>query len=256
MQSATPFSGQMMLSHGGDTVGEPIPLILPQLLNLIDAGRLPALLNDPRHIMQEKHDGRRLILWKHGERVFGINKLGLPTKFPSPIGREFCAMKMGFVIDGELVGDQYHAFDLLEIGDRDLRACSYQTRYFHLSNLLATFTHPHINMVASASTPAQKRAFFKRIKAANGEGVVFKRSDAVYSPGRPCFDGPQLKYKFCETASFIVSGINAKRSVSLMLLDGRVGVPVGNVAIPPNRDVPPIGAIVECRYLYFGSCIV
>jgi bifunctional non-homologous end joining protein LigD len=59
-----------------------------------------------------------------------------------------------------------------------------------------------------------------------------------------------LKYKFCETASFIVGGINAKRSVSLMLLDGGIGVPLGNVTIPPNDGIPPIGAIVECRYLY------
>lgn len=110
----------------------------------------------------------------------------------------------------------------------------------------------------SASTPAQKRTLFERIKAANREGVVFKRSDAQYSPGRPCFDGPQLKYKFCETASFIVGGINAKRSVSLMLLDGGIGVPIGNVTIPPNHGIPPIGAIAECRYLYAhrGGCVI
>jgi bifunctional non-homologous end joining protein LigD len=258
MQNAIPSSGQMMLFHGGDTVGEPVPRIFPQLLNPIDGGRLCALLNDRQHIMQEKHDGRRLLLWKHGDRICGINKLGVPTKFPAPVGREFSTVKMGFVIDGEIVGDQYHAFDLLELDEKNLRDCSYQTRCFHLGNLLASFAHPHIHLVISASTPAQKKTLFERIKAANREGVVFKWSDAPYSPGRPCFDGPQLKYKFCETASFIVGGINAKRSVSLMLLDGGIGVPLGNVTIPPNHGIPPIGAIAECRYLYAhrGGCVI
>ena len=248
----------MMLFHSGGSACEPVPLILPQLLNPIDDWRLRVLLNDRQHVMQEKHDGRRLLLWKHGDRVCGINKLGLPTKFPAPVGREFCATKIGFVIDGEIVGDQYHAFDLLELDGENLRGCSYKTRNFHLANFLTSFAHPHIHWVVFASTPAQKKALFKRIKAANSEGVVFKRSDAAYSAGRPCFDGPQLKYKFCETASFIVGGINAKRSVSLMLLDGGIGVAVGNVTIPPNHGIPPIGAIAECRYLYAhrGGCVI
>jgi bifunctional non-homologous end joining protein LigD len=254
MQNAIPSSGQMMLSY----VGEPVSSIYPRLLNPIDAGRLRALLNDRRHVMQEKHDGRRLILWKHGGRICAINKLGLPTKFPAPVGREFSAVKMEFVIDWEIVSDQYHAFDLLELDGENLRTCSYQTRYFHLGNLLSSFARSHIHLMESASTPAQKKALFDRIKAANREGVVFKRNDAPYSPGRLRFDGPQLKYKFCETASFIVAGINAKRSVSLMLLDGGIRVPVGSVAIPSNHGIPPIGAVVQCCYLqtYRGGCIV
>lgn len=128
MQNAISPSVQMMLFHSGGTACEPVPHILPQLLNPIDSGRLLALLNDRQHIMQEKHDGRRLLLWKHGDRICGINKLGVPTKFPAPVGREFSTVKMGFVIDGEIVGDQYNAFDLLELDERNFRDCSYQTR--------------------------------------------------------------------------------------------------------------------------------
>ena len=43
--------------------------------------------------------------------------------------------------------------------------------------------------------------------------LVFKRLDAPYTPGRPNFGGSQFKYKLCATASFIVSGVNTKRSV-------------------------------------------
>ena len=34
------------------------------------------------------------------------------------------------------------------------------------------------------------------------------------------------------------------------VLDGETVVPVGNVTIPPNKEVPPLNALVEVRYLY------
>ena len=60
----------------------------------------------------------------------------------------------------------------------------------------------------------------------------------------------QLKYKFCETASFVVGKTNAKRSVSLLLFNGEKIKAAGNVTIPPNHEVPTTGQVVECRYLY------
>lgn len=231
--------------------------ILPQLLNTIHEGQLGVLLRDRQHIMQEKHDGRRLMLRKQDGTLAGINKLGLLSGFPAIIGDECHTVEMDFLIDGEIVGDQYHAFDLLELGESNLRGCAYQTRCLYLVNLLASFRHPHITLVESASEPRQKRELFERLKAENSEGVVFKRSDAVHVAGRPHSGGSQLKFKFHETASFIVEKANRKRSVSLVLLDGEKLVPVGNVTIPANHDLPQVGACVEVRYLYayFGGCI-
>jgi bifunctional non-homologous end joining protein LigD len=80
--------------------------------------------------------------------------------------------------------------------------------------------------------------------------VVFKELDAPYTAGRPASGGPQLKFKFCATASFIVGAINQKRSASLMLFDADRVVPAGNVTIPPNHDHPVPGSVVEVRYLY------
>ena len=82
--------------------------------------------------------------------------------------------------------------------------------------------------------------------------MVFKEVDAPYSPGRPNSGGPQLKFKFVESASFVVTGHNAKRSVSLGLYqgDGDILVPAGNVTIPPNHDVPQVGDVVDAQYLY------
>ncbi len=59
-----------------------------------------------------------------------------------------------------------------------------------------------------------------------------------------------MKYKFVESASFIVTARNAKRSVTLGLYDGNELVCAGNVAIPPNHAVPAVGEVVETRYLH------
>jgi len=223
---------------------------LPQLLNAIDEDQLEALLNDRQHVMQEKHDGRRLILQKAGDTVKGINKLGVGTGFPAIVAEEFQVVEADFTVDGEIVGEEYHAFDLLDLDGDDLRGRTYQERYHHLMNLLASFNHLHISLVDSAYLPRQKRDLFDRLKAGNREGVVFKRSDAVYTPSRPNSGGPQLKFKFVETASFIVSKVNGKLSVSLMLFDGDRVFPVGNVTIPPHHEIPAVGVVVETRYLY------
>ena len=224
--------------------------IHPQLLNAIDEDVLELLLNDRRHVMQEKHDGRRLLIQKQGDAVTGINKLGLMTGFPTGIAIEFRSAEVDFLIDGEIVGEDYHVFDLLDLNGDDLRERTYQERYFHLINLLSLFNSSHIRLVESASLPAKKRALLTRLKVENREGCVFKDCLATYTAGRPNSGGPQLKFKFNATASCIVIQINAKRSVGLMLFNGEKVVPVGNVTIPPNYEIPRLGAVVEVRYLY------
>jgi bifunctional non-homologous end joining protein LigD len=74
--------------------------------------------------------------------------------------------------------------------------------------------------------------------------------DAPYSPGRPASGGTQLKHKFCATLSVVVATANPQRSVGIHLLDGDEWVTAGNVTIPPNHDVPQVGAVVEVKYLY------
>lgn len=60
-----------------------------------------------------------------------------------------------------------------------------------------------------------------------------------------------LKFKFYSTLSVICSSVNVgRRSIALELLDGKKRVPVGNVTVYPNQEIPAVGDIVEVRYLY------
>jgi bifunctional non-homologous end joining protein LigD len=221
-----------------------------QLLSPITAEQAEFYLNAPEYVMQEKFDGRRLLIQKKGADIIGINRQGLQVALPQPFTDEVGSFAIDITLDGEAVGDTFHAFDLLALGASDWTKKTYLDRLHRLMNVLAGFQHPHIRQVESAYLPAEKRELFGILKAQNKEGVVFKHADALYIAGRPASGGPQLKYKFYESASLIVEKVNAKRSVSLVLQKDGAMVPAGNVTIPPNHDIPAPGQIVECRYLY------
>ncbi len=240
-ESGTPYqdSGQEAQASG----------ILPQLLNAIEAPEAARLIQDSRWLMQEKFDGRRLLIRRSATGVEGINRNGLVVALPQIIAQAVEALYGWFILDGESLGDVFVAFDIIEINDSDLRSMPCQERLFQLSELIKT-DGPHLRTAETASSTVAKAAMLERLKTAGKEGVVFKRHDALYVAGRPASGGSALKLKFYETASFLVSQINERRSVCLALVDDDTPVNAGNVTIPPNHDVPAPGDIVEVRYLY------
>jgi bifunctional non-homologous end joining protein LigD len=96
-----------------------------------------------------------------------------------------------------------------------------------------------------------KRIQFESFKSEKAEGVVFKLGTASYQSGRPSSGGTQLKCKFYASASFVVQSINkGKRSVALSLFQEGSPIPVGNVTIPPNANLPKPGEVIDVRFLY------
>mgnify|MGYP003337102598 CR=1 FL=1 len=222
----------------------------PQLLNAIDEEQVARLVSDPNWVMQEKQDGRRLLLRKTGNVVEGINKLGLVVGMPEPIVQTALALKGDFIIDGEAIGNRLHAFDLLSRNGNDLRGHSCRNRYIALINLLASGLPKAITYVACWTDIQDKANWLNTLQQQRAEGVVFKLWNAPYTAGRPNSGGSQLKYKFVATLSAVVAKVNQQRSVGLRLLNHEGWQPVGNVTIPLNHQVPSVGAVVEVRYLY------
>ena len=221
-----------------------------QLLNPVEEGEVEKLIEDSAYWMQEKWDGRRLLLHKQDGKITGINRRGLAVALPEPLVRDAQACADDFTLDGEAMGDMLCAFDVLLLGGEDLRGRRCTERLLILANLLGTFAHPGIHLTGTAHLPEEKRRMFEHLKSEGREGVVFKHVDAPYIAGRPASGGSQLKYKFHETASFIVGKINAKRSVTLYVYAGKNLKMAGNVTIPPNHSIPEKEQVVECRYLY------
>lgn len=224
--------------------------LLPQLLNPVDEDRLPELLRDDLWVMQEKFDGRRLLLMKKAGLVSGVNRKGLIIGLPDSVVRAAEQVPGDFVLDGESITDHFHAFDLLSLAGEDQQPLVLQTRLAGLLNLLASALQRNIHFVPTFFDTKTKERTLGELQMAKREGVVFKRLDAAYTPGRPNSGGAQLKHKFYATCSAVVAQVNVQRSVELRLLGADGWRPAGNVTVPPNHRVPRIGEVVEVRYLY------
>ncbi len=144
-----------------------------QLLNPLEENRLNDILFNPDYWMQEKYDGRRLIIKKEGDTITGINRLGYPTAVPEAIIEDARRYKGSYILDGESVGDQFHAFDLLTIGPEDMKSKRFAVRYLRMRDMLASFDHPHIDCVPVYVHP-RKDGVFQDLRREGKEGVVFK----------------------------------------------------------------------------------
>ena len=231
----------------------PSPRVLPQLLNPVEEKQLYKLFANPEFVMQPKLDGKRILLHRDYRRVYATNRKGLECGIPENLADQVSKFRSAFILDGELVGDQYHVFDIL-MRDADIRDKPYDDRLNELTNLIAgTPSRPDncIHLVKTWSSTLEKSTKFIRCRAANEEGVVFKRLSKPYSAGRPASGGDNLKFKFVETASVRVLGHNPdKRSVRMGVTDGIGWEEVGNVTIGGAIPIPPVGSVIEVRYLY------
>lgn len=226
--------------------------ILPQLLNPVDESELEFLFKDSRWCLQEKHDGERRMASNVGGEWFGINRKGMRVALPLPLVDALVDLPNGTILDGEIIGDVFYPFDLLQVGGDDLRPASYEDRLNTLVEILSAVDSPCVVPVVSLVSEGDKRHTFSLIRSRNGEGVVFKLLHASHTVGRPNSGGDHLKFKFVESGTFFVSAQNdTKRSVQVAAFNENGNrVELGNVTIPPNYAVPDVGAIVEVEYLY------
>jgi bifunctional non-homologous end joining protein LigD len=224
--------------------------VRPQLLNPVDEAGLERLITSNAFVLEQKFDGRRLLLRKTGKSVVGINRRGFECGVPESILWAAGGLLGDFLVDGEAVGDVYHVFDLLEINHEDWRPQPYRERIIRLSHLMPGEKKDALRWVSREYWKDPKRIRLRQLRDEGAEGVVFKRLSAPYKPGRPNSGGDQLKYKFVETASVVVPGINACRSVAIAVWNKNTLVPAGNVTIPADHPVPRAGSVVEVRYLY------
>ena len=220
------------------------------MLNAIDESAVARLIADDDWCLQEKFDGRRQLIRKRDDIMTLINRRGLIVGGSYTILRQARELPGDFLLDGECVGEAFHAFDLLETGSRDLRTVPYRERLVELINLLARAQHPNIQCVDTAFDAPTKLRWVRELLEANREGLVLKRLTASYTAGRPATGGDQLKHKFCETLSAVVAQRNQQRSVEIRLFGELGWQTAGNVTIPPNHEVPEVGQVVEVRYLY------
>ena len=236
-----------------------IPEVLPVLLNPIDDSE--TVLENSDWYAQPKLDGVRFLLKKQDNHIIGYNRKGIQIAVPIEIHESVQTSNAyyengcsNFLVDGELIGNKYYVFDILEHDNKDVRKIALENRLETLDMLLEEIESDHVIRVKTARGQDEKEKLYSDQVLDNKEGIVYKYRFAQYLPGRPASGGNYLKHKFYKTCSCMVSEINAKRSVGLIVYE--TGVPVrfpvriGNCTIPVSHPIPEVGDIVEIRYLY------
>ena len=95
----------------------------------------------------------------------------------------------------------YVAFDLLSLGDDDLQAVSQETRRLALETALAG-ARPPIYLTPASRDRAIAQDWFTRFEGAGLDGVIAKRVEQTYQPGKRVM----LKVKHARTADCVVAG--------------------------------------------------
>ena len=223
---------------------------------------LPEHLFDDRDwVMEQKLDGKRLVVKVNNREAEAYNRNGDPTSLPVNIAAFFD--HQGFtgewVFDGELVNNIYRVFDLSAVPDRvsdKWYRAPLDTRRTFLSNLLAKLygagaTNPG-SVVGTPSAVRDKRQYFDFLRDNNVEGVIFKRRESLYAPGVRSHDW--LKFKFTTTADVVVTETKTdgkRQAIRIGIHHNGTLVDAGGCKVPEEFvDRINVGDVVEIRYLY------
>ena len=230
-----------------------IDTLKPQLACEVESGQVKRLLNDPEWVMQEKMDGKRIILHRRqytigGGEIIAENRAGknITNSLPEDLIYFLVYDCTGtWSADGELVGDVFWCFDFLgESGS----LCE-EPLWFRHAAIHDDFRRIDSPLqIVPILEDEEKRVAFPRILKSGGEGVVFKRKDSSYRGGR---SKDWLKCKFITSASVVVTdGTAGRRSVAVAVWDAGRSIPAGRVTIPGTTRVPHVGEIIEVQYQY------
>jgi ATP-dependent DNA ligase len=204
------------------------PPIEPMLAKLADG--LPA---DGGWLYEPKWDGFRALVFRDGDEIF------TQSRDLRPLDRYFPELTAPFreqlpdrcVLDGEIVivgaggldfealllrihpadsrvrllaaqtPASYVAWDLLALGDEDLRRVPQGERRARLEATLAG-VRPPIHLTPATNDRGLAADWFERFEGAGLDGVIAKRVDGVYTPGKRTM----LKIKHERTADCVVAG--------------------------------------------------
>lgn len=231
---------------------------------------------------EPKWDGFRCIVFRDGDEVVlgSRNERPLTRYFPDVVDAALAQLPERVVLDGELVvagpggldfdalSQRIHpadsrvqmlasstpasfvAFDLLALGDRDLRPAPFSERRAALEGALADVAPP-VHVTPVTRDPAVAEDWFHRFEGAGLDGVVAKAADLPYREDQRVM----VKVKHERTADFVVGGFrwyrgtsDAVGSLMLGLWDGdrlqHVGV-IGSFPAARRREL--VGELAAYR---------
>jgi len=223
-----------------------------QLLTAIDDGeKAAAVLLNPNYAVQQKFDGKRIILHVDKNTVTAHNRDGLTCSVSPEIVKEAKAFSplAPITLDGEWIREikSFQTFDLLALGGTDTTPLPFKARQEHLQRVFKTIKAHSLQLARTEYKKEEKVSLLQRIHDAQLEGIVLKHIGSPYKIDR---QKDQFKYKFTAVSSFVITKLHSpKQSVAIAVFDanGRL-VPSGDVKIRNSRFKLTEGMVIDVRY--------
>jgi ATP-dependent DNA ligase len=244
-----------MIRQGGDHAACSAEVALPVSVQPMLAASVDALPDGPGWAYEPKFDGWRAIAVRRDNGVHLSSRTGKPLSayFPDITRAVRAAVPAPVVLDGELIvwqGEQtsfallqrrisagarvlrmarehpghYVVFDLLRDTDgRDLLDTPFAVRRARLTELLV-HAPAQVPLCPQTTDPGQAREWLTSWTAAGVEGVVAKRLDGRYEPGRRGW----RKIRARSTTEAIIGGVTGSITDPQTLLLGRL-TPTGGL---------------------------
>jgi bifunctional non-homologous end joining protein LigD len=186
----------------------------------------------PGWFHEPKLDGYRVLAFIAEGKVTlrSRNGLDLTGSFPTLVSELAAQPLQPMILDGEIVGFEngrpsfnamqkrsqlasereiaaaeqslptvFYVFDILHVLGMNLRGAAYEDRRRYLSQCLTPLPH-----VQAVHTETDGYALYQASLAAGLEGIVSKKADSIYEPGRRSLSW--LKVKAVQSAEFVVGG--------------------------------------------------
>ena len=224
------------------------------LAKTVEESRLSSLLSDPEWVVEQKLDGKRLLVKVVDGIASGYNRHGEPTSIPSKVKQAFDHPGFAgtWIFDGELVKDVYHVFDIVDLPTDGWENAALRVRREVLervtNNVVAD--NGHIRLVPQFVK--NKEIFVNALKKFNTEGFILKRLGAKHQPDVRSYD--YLKFKFVDTAEAFITEtfVDGKdQAVRLGLYHNGKTVDAGGCKIPMEYvGELNVNDVIEVRYLY------
>jgi ATP-dependent DNA ligase len=204
------------------------PPLEPMLAKAVDA-----IPTDDGWLFEPKWDGFRALVFRDGDEVYTQSRdlKPLDRYFPELADPLRAALPDRCILDGEIViardgalafeslllrihpaasrvrmlaaesPASFVAWDLLALGDEDLRTVPQAERRLRLEALMGD-KEPPVHLTPATRDRTTASDWFARFEGAGLDGVIAKRLDAPYQPGKRAM----LKIKHQRTADCVVAG--------------------------------------------------
>jgi DNA ligase D-like protein (predicted ligase) len=204
--------------------GERSPKPRPRFIEPMECRRVPRLPQGDDWLYEIKQDGYRIVSVIDGNTslLYSMSGFDYTSKYPH-IAEALKWLKLrGAVFDGEVVAlDEsgrpsfqelqnarltklpifYYIFDLLHLNGRDLLDRPLSVRREELEKLASRFSDPlRLNLEFHVSLAA----FTEQVRKLRLEGIVAKRADSIYVPGKE--SDAWRKHRFNQEDEFVIGG--------------------------------------------------